>query len=125
MKDEQQELKMETTTLLSMQQHYSGPLPTAQEFKAYGDVLPSAPERILSMAEAEQRHRHRKENFAAKVRAINSILGMLFGIAVVVLCLWLAYQLGISGHDWLAGSIVAVATSSAAVFVIRRAPKKG
>lgn len=124
MKDEHQETGEERATVLSMQQHYSGPLPPAQEFKSYGEVLPSAPDRILTMAEAEQRHRHKRETFAIYVRAANSIIGMLLGIVIVVLCLLFAYQLGMGGHDWLAGSIVAIATSCATIFVIRKAPNK-
>ena len=30
---------------------HSGPLPAVETFRAYGDVVPSAPERILRMAE--------------------------------------------------------------------------
>lgn len=76
------------------------------------------------MAEAEQKHRHWKENFAIVIRSINSVLGMLFGVAIVVLCLWLAYKLATNGHDWLAGSVIAITTGCATVFVIRRAPSK-
>lgn len=125
MRDKQQELSKETTTVVSMQQHYSGPLPPAQEFKAYGEVLPDAPERILSMAESEQKHRHKKEMRALNVRILTSVAGMIFGVVIVVLCVWFAYKLGMSGHDWLAGSIVAITTSCAMIFVLRRTPNKG
>ena len=37
---------------------FSGPLPPAREFGGYGDVLASAPERILAMAGREQAHQH-------------------------------------------------------------------
>ena len=37
--------------MLAIQQSYSGPLPPAKEFKGYKEVLPDAPERILTMAE--------------------------------------------------------------------------
>lgn len=124
MKDKPVDTPRDATTLVAMQQHYSGPLPPAQEFKAYGEVLSNAPERILSMAESEQKHRHWKENFAIIIRSINSVLGMLFGVIIVVLCLWSAYKLAMKGHDWLAGSIVAITTGCATVFVIRRAPNK-
>lgn len=124
MRNKQQRLSKETTTVVSMQQHYSGPLPPAQEFKAYGEVLPNAPERILAMAEGEQKHRHKKEIRALNARAFVSILGMLFGVGIVIMCIWFAYKLGMSGHDWLAGSIVAITTSCAMIFVLRRKPNK-
>ena len=87
MRNKQQGLSKETTTVVSMQQHYSGPLPPAQEFKAYGEVLPNAPERILAMAEGEQKHRHKKEIRALNARAFVSILGMLFGVGIVIMCI--------------------------------------
>lgn len=124
MRNKQQGLSKETTTVVSMQQHYSGPLPPAQEFKAYGEVLPNAPERILAKAEGEQKHRHKKEIRALNARAFVSILGMLFGVGIVIMCIWFAYKLGMSGHDWLAGSIVAITTSCAMIFVLRRKPNK-
>lgn len=124
MKEEQDSMGKETATLVSMQQHYSGPLPPAQEFKSYGEVLPSAPERILAMAEKEQCHRHKKEIFALYVRTASNILGMIFGMAIVVACLTLAYRLGMSGHDGLAGVVIAIATSCATIFVLRKMPKK-
>jgi uncharacterized membrane protein len=36
---------------------YSGPLPPPEDFKAYGDVLPNAPERILNAFEKQLSHR--------------------------------------------------------------------
>jgi uncharacterized membrane protein len=86
--------------------------------------LPNAPERILAMAEKEQAHRHKKETFALWVRTASNILGMLFGMGIVVSCLYLAYNLGMRGHDWLAGIIVAIATSCATIFVLRKKPNK-
>lgn len=110
-------------TMVSMEQHYSGPLPPAQEFRAYGEVMKDAPERIVGMAETEQKHRHKGEDFEMKVRFVDNIIGMVFGMAVVCACLWLAYVLGIKGHDWLAGVIVTIAASFAAIFVLRKMPK--
>lgn len=111
-------------TLVSMEQHYSGPLPPAVEMKAYGEVMKDAPERIMAMAEQEQAQRHRRENFSMRVRFIDNFLGMLFGMGVVGLCLFMAYDLGLKGHDWLAGAIVTIATTLGAIFVLRKEPKK-
>ncbi len=45
--------------VLAMQQkRHVGPLPSAETFRGYGDVLPSAPERIMQMAEKEQQATH-------------------------------------------------------------------
>jgi len=47
--------------VVATRSHHSGPLPASGEFEAYGKTLPSAPDRILSMAERQQRHDHRIE----------------------------------------------------------------
>lgn len=41
---------------------YSGPLPAPEDFKAYKEVLADAPERIIAMAERQQKHRIDLEN---------------------------------------------------------------
>ncbi|MHB8129171.1 MAG: DUF2335 domain-containing protein [Mobilitalea sp.] len=41
---------------------YEGPLPPASEFERYERVCPGAADRILSMAENEEAHRHRTED---------------------------------------------------------------
>ena len=40
----------------------SGPLPPPHFFEAYEQTLPGAADRILRMAEGEQRHRHRQQS---------------------------------------------------------------
>ena len=37
---------------------YAGPLPTPQTLAAFEDYIPGSAERILTMAESEQQHRH-------------------------------------------------------------------
>jgi uncharacterized membrane protein len=37
-------------------QQYTGPIPTAEEFLKYGQVMPDAPERILRVFEADSEH---------------------------------------------------------------------
>ena len=41
---------------VSMSQTYEGPLPTPADFSAYKEALPSAPERIMTMAIVLQTH---------------------------------------------------------------------
>ena len=116
-------IQKKSAAFLSMERH-SGPLPPAQEFKAYGDVLSTAPERILIMTEKEQEHRHSKENKAIKMSIVDNFLGMAMGIIVVVLCLLIAYLLGFENHDWLAGVFLSVAVGFASIFVLRKIPRR-
>ena len=44
--------------LAAQQNYHSGPLPSVETFRAYGEVVSTAPERILRMAEKEQDAAH-------------------------------------------------------------------
>ena len=44
------------------QESFSGPMPHPDILKGYKELIPNAPERILQMAEQEQRHRIEVEN---------------------------------------------------------------
>ena len=70
---------------------FQGPLPPAVEFARYEEVSPGAGDRILSMAEAEQAHRHGLEKRQLKAadedqRASRAQVkrGQLFGLIVSV-----------------------------------------
>ena len=60
-------------------QSFSGPIPPPALFGAYEQVLPGSADRILSLAEREQRQRHhvQKEVVMANVKAERQ--GMLYG----------------------------------------------
>jgi hypothetical protein len=46
------------------QKIHQGPLPAPEDLQRYDDLLPGAAERIIRMAEVEQRHRHEQESKA-------------------------------------------------------------
>ena len=82
------------------QSSYSGPLPKPSDFAAYKETLPSAPERIMTMAEEEQTHRHTLEKQIV------------------------ATFLGVQGHDTLAGAIIAITAVLASIFYLKKIPKR-
>lgn len=55
-KDLEQALTEVSAIIVS--ERHSGPLPSPRSFGQYEDILPGAADRILSMAEKEQQHRH-------------------------------------------------------------------
>ncbi|MBF0568233.1 DUF2335 domain-containing protein [Candidatus Magnetominusculus dajiuhuensis] len=80
---------------------HSGPLPDPVSFQRYEQVLPGTAERILSMAECEQRHAHkmrdevlRQNEIALNLGANERKRGQIYGLTI-----------GISG---LAASLVAL-----------------
>lgn len=58
----QREILMGAMYALESRSTYSGPLPAPEDFKAYKEVLADAPERIIAMAERQQKHRIDLEN---------------------------------------------------------------
>jgi Predicted membrane protein len=71
---------------------YQGPLPSPEILQGFENVLPGAAERILAMAEKEQKNRH---NIEQKLSAA-SILSVAFGIGCaflsVIIIGFLIYQ---------------------------------
>lgn len=61
---------------------YSGPLPPPEQLQIYEQVLPGAADRILAMAENENKHRHNKENRALNGTILNERLGMAFALLI-------------------------------------------
>ncbi len=51
---------------------YSGPLPLPEPFKVYAELIPNGGERIMVMAENEQKHRHTIENRISSIGADDS-----------------------------------------------------
>lgn len=102
---------------------FSGPLPPPEDFKAYKDVLPSAPERILSMAEKQLEHRTEMERKIVASGIYESRAGQIIGCLLALSFLGAAIYLGMHGHDWLAGAIIAIIASVATIFVLKREPQ--
>lgn len=105
--------KVETKT-------FSGPLPAPEDFAAYKNVVPDAPERILAMAEKQQQHRIDTERKIVDWNIKSGLLGQLLAAIIAIVCLLCCVYLGIHGHDVLAGSIVAIIVSVVTIFALRK-----
>ena len=85
---------------------YSGPLPPAEALLRYEQVHPGLAERIVSMAEREQKHRHRVECAEVEEPFRLARRGQVCAVAVVVLMLGFAAFLALRGAV-VAGAILA------------------
>lgn len=56
--------QQEVNASITHVEQWSGPLPSPDSLARYNNVLPDAAERIMSMAEKEMEHRHKKEMLA-------------------------------------------------------------
>jgi uncharacterized membrane protein len=74
-------------------QFYAGPLPPAQELAAYDQISAGFANRILTMAEKEQDHRHeigRRQNRAQVwLSSAGQIFGFILSLAIVSGGVWL------------------------------------
>lgn len=103
---------------------FSGSLPAPEDFKAYQDVLPSAPERILKMAEKQSEHRMNLERHIVNSGVNEGKRGQIFGFVLTIVFLLASVYLGVNGHDWLAGLIIAIIASISVMFVLKKEPSK-
>jgi uncharacterized membrane protein len=104
------------------QKSFSGPLPAPEDFMAYKNVMPDAPERILAMAERQSQHRINTETKIVESGIRESKRGQLLGATIVIGCLICSVILGLQGHDVLAGSIVTIIAAVATIFVLHKDP---
>jgi uncharacterized membrane protein len=66
---------------------YSAPLPPASEFEKYEKVLPGAADRIIKLAENQNKHRRFIENLVVLFDSVKSIGGLLSALVIVLLCI--------------------------------------
>jgi uncharacterized membrane protein len=89
---------------------WSAPLPHPRIAEGWKDLVPTAPERILAMAESEQRHRHGQDRLFAVYRFVGLLLGAVAALGGLLLAAYLIRR-GDSGYAVAAflGEIVALA----------------
>lgn len=63
---------------------FSGPLPPPSIIAGYEDILPGSADRIFTMAENEQKHRHEVENDIVQANFQLQRWGLLAGFSIVV-----------------------------------------
>lgn len=67
-----------------IEEYYSGPLPHPRHLEYFERTLPGAADRILSMAERQQSHRHAWEVRELRSSIITERIGLFGGVAVAV-----------------------------------------
>lgn len=95
------------------QEAYQGPLPHPDLLVKYEEIIPGAAERILSMAEKEQQHRHQLESEVIKKEIAQKGRGLNFGFTLALLIIVVgAYLLvidkSLQGFSLILGSIAMI-----------------
>lgn len=95
--------------LAAQQKYHSGPLPSVEMFKAYGDVVPDAPERILKMAEDEQKAAHEFSRTALSHEKTLVTQGQWMGFISMTIALVGGIGLAVYGQPYVAAALVSPA----------------
>lgn len=108
-------------TLAAFSASYAGPLPPAEQFRAYEEVLPGSADRLLAMAERQQAHRMNLEQTAVNEASDRSRWGLRLGFIIAVLVIGVGAAAIFTGHP-TAGLAVIIAQAAvlAGVFVYGR-----
>lgn len=101
---------------------HSGPLPSPEDLGKYAKVIPEGADRIMCMAELQQKHRMELEKKAIKEQFLQSKLGQIFGLLIGLSAIIGGVVCIMNNHEWsgafLGGSGL---TGLVSVFVIGRA----
>lgn len=101
---------------MQMQKLHAGPLPAPEDLEHYGRVIDGGPERIVAMAEEEQRHRHRMERLVVIGEFGIRLLGQVGALVTVISLAGLAAYCAKVGQPLVAGVVVAIG-GAATVFL--------
>ena len=98
--------------LIQQRTYFSGPIPEPETLARYNDVMPGLGERIVSMAELEQTHRHSVDNKLIRIFSRGQWLGSALGLTTLAA----GSYLSILGHEaigiaMIMGSVALVAGS--------------
>lgn len=101
--------------LVQMVKMHAGPLPMVEDFAAYGEILPSAPDRILSMAERQQLHDHWMDKGTLISETLYRLIGTIAAFCVMLGFWILTGYLAYIGAMWPASIVGAFSTLSTIV----------
>ena len=89
-------------------EYFSGPLPSPRMMKEYERILPGMPNRIVTMAEEQQRHRISLERKTIQKQIGQSGVGQIFafvlGLALISFSVYCIYK----GFDYVAGIVMSL-----------------
>lgn len=104
---------------LVVSEHFQGPLPAPKHLRQYDEIVSGAAERIITMAEKEQSHRHSYEDFDLKVVNNQIVTGQWMAFILTLIFAGIAVWLILSGFE-VVGSVIFGTTiiGIATVFIV-------
>lgn len=100
---------------------WTGPYPPPDLLKGYEEVAPGTADRLIKMAEEQQRHRHHLERIAVEGGSRRAWWGLWLGFAISLVVLALGTVIILTGHQWTGASVMGIdVVALAGVFVYGR-----
>ena len=109
-------------SVFARSERFSGPLPPPKLFAQYKEVMPDAPERILSMAESQQAHRIKMEDAIVTGSETRANWGTGLGFFLFLIMIGGGIYLLMNGYDIAAYGffVTAIAGSAVNFFLVIR-----
>lgn len=110
-----------------LSQSFSGPIPHPEIFRQYGEIIPNAPERILSVFEQDSTHAREIGMAALQAAKNDTRRSHWMAYSIILLCLGMIMALAYMGKDNLAGILagVTLAGTITGAFQNRKKPTNG
>ncbi len=111
--------KPDANSLTLTHQEFSGPIPPPVILEQYCKILPDAPERIISMAEIQQKHENKTVKKALDGEIYIKKYGQIYGFLLVSLIASLsAYALFLDHEKFAIMGMVFVAAPLVKIFIL-------
>ncbi|HLS29393.1 MAG TPA: DUF2335 domain-containing protein [Flavobacteriaceae bacterium] len=120
--EKRHEILSEFVSITYQEEHsHSGPLPSPEAIGKYNTIIPDGADRIMKMAEKQQKHRMTIESSIIKSQSKQSGLGQWFGLIIGIVGIGCGTFLAYSGATTVGGIIAGgTVVSLVSVFVIGR-----
>lgn len=117
--------KSDNLSVVEAKYAFSGPIPPPEAMERYERVVPGAADRIISMAETEQKHRHayeeKEQSNSYRVICVTVIFAFM---ALIIVCGIVVFAI-IRGMEGTAiATILGAVASIVGLFIYRRAKSK-
>lgn len=113
--------KAERQIVATTVQSFAGPLLPPEMLARYNDVIPNGAERIMAMAEEQQKHRHRLELKVVTSNSLDQRLGLFFGFIILAGVAASGVWLVVQGKDVSgAAALVAAVAGPTTAFIYGR-----
>lgn len=121
------ESKKDIVKKLVVSQHmHAGPIPDPETLFRYNEIIPNGADRIMSMAENQQKHRLDIEKRVVRSNNVQSYLGQIFGFLIGLGALGAAVYMTLHDKPWPGGVLgLGAIAGLVSVFVIGKKMQAG